>query len=132
MRRVIGVAAALICAVLAFAPRAEAQCGQKCTPMVGLDGRQIGWGCVLDQDTNATCVATTANCSQNPCGGSLALILDSKGVALASAQLCSGQVREVRQVRVVLQAEGRRVAFAARSRKSPELRSAPGVLRPSE
>lgn len=102
MRRILSIAAVLVCALGAYAPRAEAQtCGARCESIRDLTtGQHIGYGCVTDLTEPSKCTATGTTCTLQMCGGSLALIVDSKGTALAAAQLCSGQVREVRHIGV--------------------------------
>jgi hypothetical protein len=100
MKRILGLAFVLLCAGAVHATRAEAQCGASCTPIVSADLKVIGWGCVENPDSRTTCSATSRGCSQNDCSGG-AMILDTKGAVLASAQICGGKVREVRHVNVV-------------------------------
>lgn len=127
MRRMIELAAAMLVACFFLAPAAEAQCGESCTTIVGVNGEIVGYGCVIDSDSNTTCSATSSRCSENSCfAAGMALILDSKGTALASAQLCSGRVREIRHVPVArtdTKTTGERVAHATRTIKVRALRS---------
>jgi hypothetical protein len=100
MKRILALAFALLCASALHGTRAAAQCGATCTPIVGADGKLAGWGCVEDPDSRTTCTATSRGCSLNDCGG-LAVIRDTKGAVLASAELCGRKVREIRHVAVV-------------------------------
>lgn len=99
MKRILGLAVLLVCASAVHGTRAAAQCGASCTPISGTNG-QIGWGCVENPDSRTTCTATSRACSMNDCGG-LAVIRDTKGAVLASAELCGRKVREIRHVAVV-------------------------------
>jgi hypothetical protein len=101
MKRILAVAAALLCGGMLNAGAAEAQCGQKCTTVVDADLNIIGYGCVQDSDSRNTCTATASTCALERCGGSSSLILDSKGTALASARVCGDQLRDFELVAVV-------------------------------
>jgi hypothetical protein len=100
MKRMLGLAATLACLSWIGAADAAAQCGEQCTPIVNDALEVIGYGCAFAPDFQTTCTATAFRCTSNSCGA-VGLIVDMKGTALASAQMCDGKVRGLARIRVV-------------------------------
>lgn len=135
MKRILGLAVLLLCANALHGTSAMAQCGASCSPVVNADLKIIGWGCVENPDNPQTCRATTRGCTMESCGG-LAVIRDTKGTVLASAELCGRKVREIRHVAIVPATGSARVQVAVLShvsgRSHDRASSAPADVRTTQ
>ena len=124
MKRVLGLALVLFAASSLHGTRAAAQCGSSCQTLRDLEtGQIVGYGCVDNPDAGTSCSATTRGCTIRTCGGG-AMILDTKGAVLASAQLCGGRVRAIRTVAVVPSAPARVATLTDAGNRSPDPRLA--------
>lgn len=68
---------------------ARAQCNEACIPIVAPNGAR-GFGCVVDNDANAACIARSTVCYTRLCYN--AMVTDPTGSALARVDICGDEV----------------------------------------
>ena len=121
MRRILALVALVVGCVALRPVDTRAQCNEACIPIVAPNGAR-GFGCVVDNDSNAACIARSTICWTRLCSN--ALITAPTGQMIAMADICGDKVtlrlvaHERASLRVAVQsARAKRAASgAAKSR----------------
>lgn len=81
---------ALLAGCAAIRPtEARAQCNEACIPIIAPNGAR-GFGCVVDNDANAACIARSTGCFTKLCYN--AVLTAPGGALLATADICGDKV----------------------------------------
>lgn len=89
MKRPLALLALAIGLVAMHPSDARAQCNEACIPIVAPNGAR-GFGCVVDNDANAACIARSTICYTKLCYN--AMITNPAGGALARVDICGDEV----------------------------------------
>lgn len=105
MRRILATFALALATVLVHPPAAAAQCNERCIKLVAPEGGTAGYGCVIDNDSGAACIARSTICYTKLCWN--AMVTDPSGRMLAVADICGDNVT-VRSLARTSRQEGRK------------------------
>jgi hypothetical protein len=106
MRRILAIFALALATVLVHPPAAGAQCNERCIKLVAPEGGgTVGYGCVVDNDSGAACIARSTVCYTKLCWN--AMLTDPSGRMLAVADICGDNVT-VRSLARTSRQEGRK------------------------
>lgn len=89
MRRILAVLTLAVAGVLMHPPRVAAQCNEACVAVTTPQGHK-GFGCIVENDSNAACIARSTVCYSKLCYN--ALITGPGGTVLAAADICGDEV----------------------------------------
>jgi hypothetical protein len=90
MRRILAIFALALATVLVHPPAAGAQCNERCVKLIAPEGGTAGYGCVVDNDSGAACIARSTICYTKLCWN--AMVTDPSGRTLAVADICGDNV----------------------------------------
>lgn len=89
MKRLLALVALAIGLTAMHPTDARAQCNEACIPIVAPNGAR-GFGCVVDNDANAACIARSTICYTKLCYN--ALLTGPGGALLATVDICGDEV----------------------------------------
>lgn len=90
MRRILAILALALAPVLVHPQAASAQCNERCIKLVAPEGGTAGYGCIVDNDSGAACIARSTICYTKLCWN--AMMTDPSGRVLAVADICGANV----------------------------------------
>lgn len=117
MKKVAGMMAVALLAC-ATPGAAEAQCNDGCVKFVKTDGSTGGYGCVEQEGSGQSCIATTTRCSLADC--KYALLLTPEGEFAGTLDECAA-TESVRAAGRTLWRRGRLTLSAVRQALAPRL-----------